>query len=76
MIYESYHCGNWISQLINSNDYYRVFSRDVTAGMLVSLNNGTVAMLVYLTNPPRIEFFYHANVFFCFGGKTRLLTHE
>ena len=40
----------------------RVFSRDVMA-----------AMLVYPTNPPRIELYYHANIFFCFGGKTRLL---
>ena len=39
-----------------------VFSRDVTA-----------AMLMYPTNPPGIELCYHANVFFCYGGKTRLL---
>ena len=51
----------------------RVFSRDVTMAMLVSLNKGTVAMLVSLTNPPGIELFYHANVFFCFVGKTWLL---
>ena len=36
-----------------------MFSRDVTAAMLVYLNNGT-----------GIELYYHANVFFCFGGKT------
>ena len=41
---------------------YRVFSRDVTAPMLVSP-----------TNPPRIELYYHANAFLCFGGKTGLL---
>ena len=41
---------------------YRVFSRDVTA-----------AMLVYTTNPPGIELYYHANDFSCFGGKTRFL---
>ena len=53
----------------NKNSYnlraiskHRVLSRDVTA-----------AMLVYPTNPPGIEFYYHANIFFCFGGKTRLL---
>ena len=51
----------------------RVFSRDVTAAMLVSLNKGTAAMLVSATNPLGIELFCHANVFFCFGGKTRLL---
>ena len=52
---------------------YRVFSRDVTAAMLVSLNNGTAAILVYPTNPPGIELYYHANVFFGFGGKTSIL---
>ena len=52
---------------------YRVFSLDVMVAMLVSLNKGTVAMLVYQTNPLGIELYYHANVFFCFGGKTRLL---
>ena len=51
----------------------RVFSGDVTAAILVYLNNGMAAMLVYPTNTPGIELYYHANVFFCFGGKTRLL---
>ena len=37
----------------------RVFSRDVTAAILVSS-----------TNPPGIELYSYANVFFCFGGKT------
>ena len=45
---------------------------DVTAAMLVSLNKGTAAMLVSPTNPPGIELYYHANLFFCFGGKTSL----
>ena len=40
----------------------RVFSRDVTA-----------AMLVFPSNPPGIELYCHGNVFFCFGGKTTLL---
>ena len=48
-----------------------MFSRDVTVAILVFLNNGTAAMWVYPTNPPGIELYYHANVFFCFGGKTR-----
>ena len=52
---------------------YIVFSRDFTAAMLVSLNKETAAMLVYPTYPLGIELYYHANVFFCFGGKTRLL---
>ena len=51
----------------------RVFSRDVTAATLVSLNKGTAAMLVSPTNSPGIELCYHANVFLCFGRKTRLL---
>ena len=51
---------------------YRVFSRDVTAAMLVSLNKETAAMLVSPTKPPGIELYYHANLFFCFGGKTSL----
>ena len=33
----------------------RVFSRDVTAAVLVSLNKGTAAMLVSPTNPLGIE---------------------
>ena len=41
-----------------------MFSRDVMAAMLVFLNNGTAAMLVYPTNPPGIELYYDANVFF------------
>ena len=34
---------------------YRVFSRDVTAAMLVSLNKGKVAMVVSPTNHLGIE---------------------
>ena len=45
---------------------YRVFSRDVTAAMLVSLNKETAAMLPP-TNPPGFELNSYANVFFCFG---------
>ena len=35
----------------------RVFSRDVKAAMLVSLNKGTTVMLVYPTNPTGIELY-------------------
>ena len=52
----------------------RVFSCDVKAGMLVTLNNGTAAMLVSPINPPGIELCSCANVFFCFGWKICLLT--
>ena len=48
---------------------YRVFSRDVTAAMLVSLNKGTAAMLVSPINPPGIEIYSYANVFFWFSWK-------
>ena len=39
---------------------------DVTAAMLVSPNNEMAAMLVSRSNPPGIDSFYYANVFFCF----------
>ena len=35
--------------------------------MLVYLNKGTAAMLVSPRNPPGIELYSYANVFFCFG---------
>ena len=47
-----------------------MFSRDVTAAMLVFLNEGMAAMLLPQTNPPEIELHSYANVFFCFGRKT------
>ena len=34
--------------------------------MLVSPNNEMAAMLVSRSNPPGIESYYYANVFFCF----------
>ena len=46
---------------------YRVFSRDVTTAMLVSLNKGTAAILVSQSNPSGIELYSFVNVFFCFG---------
>ena len=51
-------------------EHNRVFSRDVTAAMLVSLNKETAAMLVTPTNPPGFELFSYANAFFCFALKT------
>ena len=41
-------------------------SHDVTAAMLVSPNNEMPAVLVSRSNPPGIESYYYANVFFCF----------
>ena len=43
---------------------YRVFSRDVTAAILVSQNNETAAMLVSQTSPLGVELFSYANAFF------------
>ena len=39
---------------------------DVTAALLVSPNNEMAAMLVSRSNPPGIDSYYYANVFFCF----------
>ena len=39
-------------------------SHDVTAAMLVSPNSEMVSMLVCRSNPPGIESYYYANVFF------------
>ena len=50
---------------------YRVFSRDVTAAMLVFLNKGTAAMLVSPTNSPGIELYSNAKVFFFFVKKKK-----
>jgi len=55
--------------------YFRVFSRDVTAAMLVSRNKGTGAMMVSRTNPPAIEFCSVANVLTCFRLKNMLIDH-
>ena len=53
---------------------YRVFFlRDVTAAVLVFLNKGTAAMLVYPTNSPGIELYSNAKVLFC--KKNTLINH-
>ena len=49
------------------NNYYRVFSHDVTAAILVSQNNEMAAMLVSQTNPLGVELFSYAKAFFCFN---------
>ena len=43
---------------------YRAFSYDVTAVILVSQNNETVAMLLFQINPVGVEIFSYANPFF------------
>ena len=45
---------------------YSWISHDVRAAMLVSPNNEMAAMLVSRSNPPGIESYYYANVFFFF----------
>ena len=45
----------------------RVFSRDVTAAILVSQNNETAAMLVSQTSPVGVELCSNANAFFCYN---------
>ena len=42
-----------------------VFSREVTAVILVSQNNETATLLVSQTNPVGVELFSCANAFFC-----------
>ena len=46
---------------------YRVFSRDVSAAMLVSQNKEMAAMLVSQTKPLGIELYFYTNTFFCFS---------
>ena len=54
---------------------YRVFSRDVTVAMLVSLNKGKAAILLSPTNPLEIELYFYANAFFFFRFKNMLIDH-
>ena len=45
--------------------WYRAFSHDITAAILVFQNNETAAILVYQDKPVEVEFFSYANAFFC-----------
>ena len=45
--------------------FYRVFSHDVRAAVLVARENETAAMLMSQTNPLGAELFSYANAFFC-----------
>ena len=45
------------------------FLHDVTAAMFVHLNKETVAIFVSPPNPPGIELYYYASVFFVFFVK-------
>ena len=46
--------------------FYKVFSHEVTAAILVSQNNEMAAMLVSQTSPLGVELFSYANAFFCY----------
>ena len=56
-----------------ANVFYRVFSRDVTAAILLSQNNETAAMLVSQTSPLGVELFSDANAFFCSNKSAQML---
>ena len=53
--------------------FYRVFSHDVTAAILVSQNNEMAAMLVSQTNHVAVELCSYANVFFCTNRFAQML---
>ena len=59
---ECAHCGSPRHNM--SIHFYRVFSHDVTAAILVSQNNETVAIWVSQTNPVGVWLFSYANSFF------------
>ena len=45
------------------------------AAMLVYLNKGMAAMMVYQTNPPGIGLYFYANTFFCFSNPNMAAGH-
>ena len=52
-------------EILKYNDVlYRAFSHDVTAAILLSQSNETVAMLVSQTSPLGVELFSYAIAFF------------
>ena len=46
---------------------YRAYTHDAMAATLVLQNNETAAMLVYQTNPVRVQLFSNVNNLFCFS---------
>ena len=56
-------CKLWLNKLMPC--FYRVFSHDVTAAIMVFQNNETAAMLVYQNNPVGIGLFSYVKTFFC-----------
>ena len=54
---------------------YGVFSRDVTAAILVFQNKETLAILVYQTSHLGVEFYSYAKIVFCLSKPIwRLIT--
>lgn len=51
----------------------RAFSRDFMAATLVLQKNETAAMLVYQTNPARVQLFAYVNTSFCFNKRAWVL---
>ena len=64
MLVISHKIFKWAIFMMTTFDY-RVFSHDITAAILVSQNNETVAMFVSQTSPVGVVPFSHANAFFC-----------
>ena len=52
--------------MVRGLNQYRVFSHDVTAAILMSQNNETVAMVSQI-NPLGVKLFSYANHFFCYN---------
>ena len=62
--------------ILNCICTYLVFSSDVTTAMLVSLNKGTVAMLVPSIYSPRIKLYSFGNVFVLLESESTLSNME
>lgn len=58
------HPQQWL-QLSTAQYSYRVYALDIMAVILVFENNETAAMLVYQTNPVRVQLFSYIYTFFC-----------
>ena len=77
IIFENWSLGWTLGHLKHSlTKQYRVFSRDVTAAMLVSPSKGTAAMSVSPTNLPGIKLYSHANVSFVLFEKHVYWSYE
>ena len=55
----------WIIHARRYPLFYRAFSDNVTVALLVFQTSETTAMLVFLTNPVKVELCSYGNAFFC-----------